>query len=109
MFDQLSTTMDSKWVWGAVLVAPAGAVLALLIWLLYMTQMPLKSYAGPLDPLSPEQRETSINLSQHVRYLAVTIGERNLPRGGTLPAAAEYLRGILRQSGYAVTQQAYDV
>jgi Zn-dependent M28 family amino/carboxypeptidase len=72
-----------------------------------MTQMPLKSYAGQLPPLTSEQRESANHLSQHVKYLSETIGERNLSRAGTLQAAAEYFQSQLKQSGYSVKEQSY--
>jgi Zn-dependent M28 family amino/carboxypeptidase len=74
-----------------------------------MTQMPLKSYALPLPPLSSEQVEIRDHLAGHVRYLSERIGERNLSRPGSLPATADYLRRSLQQAGYAVTDQTFRV
>jgi Zn-dependent M28 family amino/carboxypeptidase len=69
--------------------------------------MPLKSYSGQLPPLTNEQLETVSHLSQHVKYLSETIGERNLSKPGTLQAVTDYLQSQLKQSGYAVTEQVY--
>jgi Zn-dependent M28 family amino/carboxypeptidase len=74
-----------------------------------MTQMPLKSYAGQLPSLTSEQMESANHLSQHVKYLSETIGERNLSRVGTLQAATEYFQSQLKQSGYSVKEQSYQV
>jgi hypothetical protein len=70
-----------------------------LVWLLRITQMPLRSYQGPLPSLSNEQSELAGRLSTHVKYLSVTIGERNIPRAGSLSATTDYLRDNLVQSG----------
>jgi Zn-dependent M28 family amino/carboxypeptidase len=44
-----------------------------------------------------------------VQYLSVTIGERSIPRAGSLQATVEYLRDSLRQAGYKVTEHSYSV
>ncbi|HWW14872.1 MAG TPA: M20/M25/M40 family metallo-hydrolase [Candidatus Dormibacteraeota bacterium] len=85
------------------------ALLAGLVWILRMTQMPLKSYTRPLPPLSSPQSEIEGRLSTGVKYLSETIGERNVWRAGSLPVAVNYLRDNLQQSGYAVTEQTYRV
>ena len=84
-------------------------LLAGMIWLSRMTQMPLKSYTGQPPALTPEQAESARRLSQDVRYLSETIGERNLTRPGTLETAAEYLVNRLKSLDYQIEEQAYVV
>lgn len=69
--------------------------------------MPLKSCTGPLPPLTSEQLEVADHLSQHVKYLSETIGERNLSKSGTLQAAADYLQIQLTLAGYSITEQTH--
>jgi len=45
------------------LAAIALALIAGAIWLLRMTEMPLKSYGGPLPPLTSQQSEQHDHLS----------------------------------------------
>jgi hypothetical protein len=87
----------------------AFTLLASLTWVLRMTQMPLKSYTGQLPPLTAEQLETANHLSQHVKYLCETIGERNLSKAGTLQAATDYLQNQLKLAGYSAREQTYRV
>lgn len=94
------------------MVAAAVVILALLaglIWILRMTQMPLESYTRPLPPLSATQTEIEGRLSTEVKYLSGTIGERNVWRTGSLQAVVDHLRNTLQQAGYAVSEQAYRV
>ncbi len=93
-------------------IAAAVVIVALgpgLISLWWMTQMPLQSYKGPLPPLSAAQSELANRLSEHVRYLSVTIGERSTRRTGSLQATTDYLRSSLVQAGYTVSEQTYTV
>jgi len=107
MFEQVSASGVRNWKLWLVLAALAIALLASLIWALRMTRMPLKSYVGQLPPLTSEQLEIADHLSQHVKYLSGTIGERNLSRIGTLQAATDYLQSQLRLAGYSIRQQTY--
>jgi Zn-dependent M28 family amino/carboxypeptidase len=109
MFESIGNRTGPNW---KLRMAAAAFVLALfagLAWLLRMTQMPLRSYAGPLRPLSTEQSKLADCLSIEVKYLSEAIGERNVWRAGSLPLAVNYLRDNLQQSGYAVTEQTYRV
>ena len=74
-----------------------------------MTQMPLKSYKGPLQPLSDEESQLAARLAAHVKYLSETIGERSLSRSGSLQAATDYLCDTLKQAGYTCTEHTYSV
>lgn len=87
-----------------VLVLVAG-----LIWLLRMTQMPLRSYVGPLPPLTTEQSEIRDRLSSDVNYLSVTVGDRSMERAGSLQRTTAYIRERLKLAGYAVSDLPYQV
>ncbi len=71
--------------------------------------MPLKSYSGPLPPLSNAQSELQGRLSEEVKYLSETIGERNVWRAGSLQIVVNHLRGSFQEAGYAVTDRTYRV
>ncbi len=109
MFEAIGNRTGPNW---KLRLAAAALVLVLftvLAWLLRMTQMPLRSYAGPLRTLSTEQSELAGRLSTEVKYLSETIGERNVWRTGSLQAALNYFRSSLQQSGYSVTERGYRV
>jgi Zn-dependent M28 family amino/carboxypeptidase len=109
MFESISNRNSPNW---SLRVVAAGLVLALLaglMWILQMTHMPLKSYTRPLPPLSSAQTEIEGRLSTAVKYLSETIGDRNVWRAGSLPLAVNYFRNNFQQSGYAVTERAYQV
>jgi hypothetical protein len=107
MFEQVSESAGRSWKLWLVLAVLSFGLLASLIWVLRMTRMPLKSYSGQLPPLTNGQLETVSHLSQHVKYLSETIGERNLSKAGTLQAATDYFQSQLKQAGYAVIEQTY--
>ena len=77
--------------------------------ILYMTDMPGKSYSGVLPPLTTEQERLAVRLGKHVTMLSEEIGERNLWRDGTLDATADYIEETLQSMGYAMSSQAYTV
>jgi Zn-dependent M28 family amino/carboxypeptidase len=109
MFESLNSPIRPNWM---LRIASAAVVLALgagIVSLYRMTQMPLRSYKGPLPPLSEAHLDLSSRLSAHVRHLSETIGERNLRRAGSLAAATDYLRSQLVQAGYAVVEKSYVV
>jgi hypothetical protein len=107
MFESIAGPDRSHWkLW----LACAAVILVLasgLAWLLRMTQMPLRSYRGTLPALSHEQAELAERLSADVKYLSVTVGERNLQRVGSLKATVEYLADNLRRAGYVVSERNY--
>jgi Zn-dependent M28 family amino/carboxypeptidase len=109
MFEQVSESAGRNWKLWLALAALAFTLLASLIWVLRMTRMPLESYADQLPPPTSEQLEIANHLSQHVKYLSETIGERNLIKAGTLQATADYLLSQLRLEGYPVREQTYAV
>jgi Zn-dependent M28 family amino/carboxypeptidase len=109
MFEQTARTAGSNWKLWMVLAVLFLGLAALILWIVRMTSMPSRSYAGELAPLSAEQAELSAHLSQHVKYLSETIGERNLWKAGTLEAGAGYIRSNLQEAGYSVREQSYSV
>jgi hypothetical protein len=109
MFESVSDRRGHNWIFLFACVAIIGALSASLIWILRMTQMPLKSYSQPLPPISNAQLELRDRLSTEVRYLSETIGERNIWRKESLRTVVNYLCGNLQQAGYAVTERTYQV
>lgn len=74
-----------------------------------MISMPGRSHRGPLPPLTEEETQLRDRLRKHVLMLAGEIGERNVRRPEALDRAAGYLAGALKEAGYAVAPQAYEV
>lgn len=74
-----------------------GSVLALLVsCVVYATYMPGRSYSGELPASTPELRELSGRLREHVTVLAGNIGSRSLDRAENLEAASQYLAARLK-------------
>jgi hypothetical protein len=109
MFEQVRSPAGRNWKLWLVVTLLLVTLLTGMIWLSRMTQMPLRSYTGQLPALTLEQAESAKRLSQDVRYLSETIGERNLTRPGTLETAAEYLVNQLKSLDYQIEEQAYVV
>ena len=86
-------------------------VLALMLGggVLYMIDMPGKSWTGVLPPLTTEQARLADRLRKHITVLSEEIGERNLWRDGTLDATADYIEKTLEAMDYTVSSQAYTV
>jgi len=89
------------------------AVLALILgglgcWACWaMIRMPLRSYRGPLPPLSPAQSALRDALRQDVQKLAGEIGERNVFTPRKLRAAADWLETSLTSAGYKISRQSF--
>ena len=109
MFESVGRRQSPNWKLRIACAALILALAVLLASLLRITQMPLHSFKGPLPPLSREQSELAEHLLEDVRFLSTTIGERSIPRTGSLEATNEYLRGTLRQAGYTALEQKYSV
>lgn len=107
MFETISAPRRPDWKMRIVVVAASVACGVGIFSLLRMTQMPLKSYRGPLPPLSVAQSELAGKLSEHVRYLSTAIGVRNLDRTRSLNLTADYIRGNMERSGYTVNEFPY--
>lgn len=76
----------------------------LIIWV-FTVRMPGHSFAGPLPPLTAEQRALAAELRGHVTALAGTIGERSTRRYAATQQAALYVERALRALGYDVVAQ----
>jgi len=74
-----------------------------------MIEMPLRSYSGPLPPISQAESELASRLAGHIQYLSDTLGEKNLAHPLALEAAAIYLHDSLQAMGYTVTEGGYGV
>jgi hypothetical protein len=107
MFESIGAPQGTSWKLRILWIALSLALVVILAWLLRITQMPLGSFKGPLPPLSREQSELAARLSEDVRVLSTTIGERSIPRTGSLEATSEYLRMNLRQAGYTAVEERY--
>ena len=88
----------------AVVLAPLGFA----GWCL-MLGMPLKSYNGPWDPLTPQETTLRDALQRDVHLLAEDIGDRNFLVYPRLVQAAEWIEASLVQAGYRVRRQSFDV
>jgi Zn-dependent M28 family amino/carboxypeptidase len=82
----------------------AAAVALLLAW---MTAMPGRSFAGPFDTLSADERDLAARLRVHV--VAIASRERNLEHPEAYEAAATYLEGALAEPGHGVRRQPFEV
>jgi hypothetical protein len=109
MFESISAPTRPNWMLRIVSAAVIVALGVGFVSLWRMTQMPLRSYKGPLPSLTPAQSELARRLEAHVKFLSVTIGERNTHRAGSLQSSVDYLRTNLVQAGYAVEEQSYTV
>jgi hypothetical protein len=109
MFESTGGPKGPNWKLRFVCVVLALALVWGLAWVLRMTQMPLRSYQGPLPRLSHEESDLAERLSADVRDLSTTIGERSIPRAGSLRVTTEYLRANLKQAGYDVADRTYSV
>lgn len=109
MFESISAPTRPNWMLRSAAAAAALAIGAGFVSLLRMTQMPLRSYKGVLPALSSAQSEVARRAEADIRYLSVTIGERNINQAGSLQSSIEFLRSNLVQAGYTATEQSYIV
>jgi hypothetical protein len=96
-----------KWRIRLLLGILAVTVASTLSWFLWMTQMPLRSFAQPLPSLTAGESERSHRLAEDVRYLSVTIGDRSFLRPHSLQETTNYLSSRLQKMGYEVTSLPY--
>lgn len=104
-----AVTPNSKRRLRVLLVALALTFTGVSSWFLWITQMPLRSYAGALPQLNYEEMELRDRLLAEVTYLSVNIGERSLLRRQSLQATTDYLSSCLRGEGYSVVDHPYSV
>lgn len=85
----------------------ASALLCLVGGCTVKTQMPGKSFSGPLPPATPEEVDIARHLRAHVEKLGGEIGERNVYRPAALEAAAVYIEEQFRALGHEVGRQEF--
>ncbi|WP_157605543.1 M28 family peptidase [Schlesneria paludicola] len=68
-----------------------------------------EGFQGVLPEMSPAEVELSSSLRKSVEKLATEIGERNLRRYGSLKGAADWIEGSLKDCGYEIERQSYEV
>jgi Zn-dependent M28 family amino/carboxypeptidase len=82
-----------------------AAATAWLLW--YMVSVPGASYAGPLNPLTEEEKEIEANLRRYIA--AIASREHNMEHPAALEAAAREIERVLAGLGYAVGTQRFSV
>jgi len=97
----------SKWRLRVLLALLALTIVGVSSRFLWITHMPGRSYAGPLPPLTVEETELRDRLSADVSDLSIHIGDRSLPRAGSLQGTSDYLSNVLREEGYKVVEHPY--
>lgn len=109
MFESVDLATRPNWKLRVTCATIVLVLVAVLVWLLRMTQMPLRSYVGPLLPLTTEQSEIRDRLSSDVNCLSVTIGDRSMESAGSLQKTMAYIRESLQRAGYTVSDIPYKV
>jgi hypothetical protein len=89
-----------------IVLASFLPLLFIAIWL-FTVKMPGAPFAGPLPPLTPEQRALEHRLRTHVAVLAGDIGERSDSTYAALNRAAAYLDTVFGDLGYQTRSHAY--
>ena len=84
---------------GALFLSPIAA-------LRWMTLVPGRSWAGPLPPLQPAERDLARRLRGHLT--AIGGAPRNIGHGLAYARAATYIEQRLTAFGYHVTRQTFD-
>jgi Zn-dependent M28 family amino/carboxypeptidase len=80
-----------------------AAATAWLLW--YVVKVPGVSYAGPLKPLSDDEKLIAGNLRGHVE--AIASREHNVFRSAELEASARYIEKTFVRLGYTVAAQRF--
>jgi Zn-dependent M28 family amino/carboxypeptidase len=88
------------------LVGCGVLALAALGGILYMIEMPGRSWRGALPALTADETRTRDELKRHVARLAGDIGARTAETG--IEAAAAYIRETLRAPGYTTSELRYE-
>ena len=81
------------------------ALILVIAFYFYGVRMPGISYAGPLPTLSPDAEKLRDRLSEHVRVLAMTIGERHAAKLDKLEQAAVYIEQQFAEFEYVPKSQ----
>lgn len=97
--------------WRKLLWASIALAFALFAWRGHaqMIAMPGTSFAGAAPPPDASDRALSARLERHVRVLATEIGGRSTRVPAGLERAATYVEAQLRDAGYVVLRESYDV
>jgi hypothetical protein len=95
--------------WVKILLAVLAGLLVLCVWGYFaMIRMPGKSWSGPLDPLTEEERVLEGMLKADVQAL-VDIGDRSTGNPAGLQRASDWLVAELTRAGYpSVDVQRFD-
>jgi hypothetical protein len=96
MFESVDLTARPNWKLRIVLAVAALVIVAAVVWLLRMTGMPLKSYAGPLPPLTSQGSELRDHLAVNVKYLVASDWRTQFGRAGSLEKTATFIRENLQ-------------
>lgn len=72
-------------------------------------RMPGSSFSGPVSAFSDDEEALAATLERDVTHLAVSIGERNLQRPGSLDATVRWLEADLAAAGLAAQRRSYEV
>src|SRR4028119_541463 len=89
------------WALGAVALLISLPVAAVL----WMTSVPGRSHAGPLPPLTPDQRQLAVRLQDHVRAIASKPHNVGYPQ--ELEQAARYIESTPTGVGYEIHRQPF--
>ena len=81
-----------------LLATVAGVLLGAFVYV--CIHMPGQTVTGKLPPLDPAQARLRDRLKEHVRFLAVDMGERNAWHITRLNQTADYIRDQFRSLGY---------
>jgi len=109
MFEPILDARVPNWKLRIALAMLLASLCAGFVWVWRMTQMPLRSYNGPLQPMSQDESQLASRLSAHVKYLSETVGERSMSRPDTLRSVTQYLRDSLKQAGYESNERTYSI
>lgn len=104
---QESKPLNAK-TWGPYILRWFLIISLTLAGILYMIQMPGKSYSGPFLPLDEQEVELRDRLKAHVEALGGSIGERNVWHYSELEAAADYIRDLFEEHGYSPEVQVFN-
>src|SRR2546429_5681890 len=88
-----------RWSWRGVALRWSIIMALLVLFLAFMTEMPGKSYRGPLPALTSDEAEIKTNLQKHVSMLAEEIGPRNTIQLKALEKASQYVEDSLKHLG----------
>ena len=88
----------------AGLIAVAALIVAGAVH--YMTGVPGRSYAGPLQPLTPDERDLVPKLKRHIE--AIASREHNVAHYDELEKSARYIETALESCGCTVNRQIFE-